>query len=357
MGLRFHKSIKILPGVRLNFSKSGVSTSIGGKGHSLNIGQNGITGSLGIPGTGLSYRQKLANFPGNNAQKEQSIPVPHSIQLNSNNKAIFVDEYGNPYDENLQKKMRTLYKDNILAFYREKAEEINQKVDELQNLHKNIFQLKPDEYFTTPVPFWSAFPNVPYNENYEYLKSEYESSENRRIELNRIIETTNNIDAIEELLNIELSKINFPLETNISFKVLNKETIFLDVDLPEIEDLPMEKAMITEAGNLSIKARTKKEIKENYINLVLGIAYYLASYVFATIPTCLRVIMSAYTQRMDLSTGYVKDTYIYSLDINGVDFFKINFENVDPKLAVNNFKPIINYNSTFEMKEIEPYEV
>lgn len=38
MGLRFRRSVKILPGVRLNFSKSGVSTSIGGKGATLNFG-------------------------------------------------------------------------------------------------------------------------------------------------------------------------------------------------------------------------------------------------------------------------------------------------------------------------------
>ncbi|MFP7851565.1 DUF4236 domain-containing protein [Pseudomonas aeruginosa] len=32
MAIRFRKSIKVAPGVRLNISKSGVSTSVGGKG-------------------------------------------------------------------------------------------------------------------------------------------------------------------------------------------------------------------------------------------------------------------------------------------------------------------------------------
>ncbi|MCF8576947.1 DUF4236 domain-containing protein [Pseudomonas aeruginosa] len=32
MAIRFRKSIKVVPGVRLNISKSGVSTSVGGKG-------------------------------------------------------------------------------------------------------------------------------------------------------------------------------------------------------------------------------------------------------------------------------------------------------------------------------------
>jgi hypothetical protein len=45
--------------VRLNVSKSGVSTSVGPRGADVNIGPHGATTNAGIPGTGLSYRQKL----------------------------------------------------------------------------------------------------------------------------------------------------------------------------------------------------------------------------------------------------------------------------------------------------------
>lgn len=55
MGLRFHKSLKILPGLRLNISKSGPSLSLGGAGASLNLGKKGARATLGAPGTGLSY--------------------------------------------------------------------------------------------------------------------------------------------------------------------------------------------------------------------------------------------------------------------------------------------------------------
>ena len=43
MGLRFRKSIKILPGVSINISKTGVSATIGPKGKSINVGTNGIS--------------------------------------------------------------------------------------------------------------------------------------------------------------------------------------------------------------------------------------------------------------------------------------------------------------------------
>ncbi|MGK5721930.1 DUF4236 domain-containing protein [Proteus mirabilis] len=60
MAFRFKKTIKIA-GVKVNIGKNGISSiSIGKKGASLNIGKNGIHSNLGIPGTGLSYRSKLA---------------------------------------------------------------------------------------------------------------------------------------------------------------------------------------------------------------------------------------------------------------------------------------------------------
>jgi hypothetical protein len=58
-GLRFQKRLNILPGVRVNLSKSGASTSIGPRGADVNIGRDGVTTNAGIPGTGLSYRQKV----------------------------------------------------------------------------------------------------------------------------------------------------------------------------------------------------------------------------------------------------------------------------------------------------------
>ena len=53
---RFRKSISVLPGVKVNLSKTCVSASVGGKGATLNVGRGKKMVTLGIPGTGLSYR-------------------------------------------------------------------------------------------------------------------------------------------------------------------------------------------------------------------------------------------------------------------------------------------------------------
>jgi uncharacterized protein YgiM (DUF1202 family) len=59
VGFRFQKRFSILPGVRVNLSKGGLSTSLGPRGADVNIGKNGVTTSAGIPGTDVSYRQNL----------------------------------------------------------------------------------------------------------------------------------------------------------------------------------------------------------------------------------------------------------------------------------------------------------
>lgn len=53
--MRFQKRIKITPGVVVNLSKSGVSTSLGPTGAKFNIGNGRHHTTIGIPGTGLSH--------------------------------------------------------------------------------------------------------------------------------------------------------------------------------------------------------------------------------------------------------------------------------------------------------------
>ncbi len=63
MGFRFRRSVQLFPGLRLNLSKSGVSTSIGRRGATLNLGPRGPRYTVGLPGSGLSYSQRLAAAP------------------------------------------------------------------------------------------------------------------------------------------------------------------------------------------------------------------------------------------------------------------------------------------------------
>lgn len=63
MGLRFQHRVTLFPGVRINFSGGGISTTLGVPGASVNIGPRGNYLNLGLPGSGLSYRTPIGGHP------------------------------------------------------------------------------------------------------------------------------------------------------------------------------------------------------------------------------------------------------------------------------------------------------
>lgn len=78
MGFSFRKRLKIMKGLYLNFSKNGVSTSVGAPGATLNFSKNGTKISTSIPGTGIRYSKKLGGNKNNqiyNVQNELNVPL------------------------------------------------------------------------------------------------------------------------------------------------------------------------------------------------------------------------------------------------------------------------------------------
>ena len=71
MGLRFRKSIKIAPGVKLNINKKSCSVTVGKRGAHYTINSKGKhTASVGIPGTGLSYTHTSSGSKKNLSNKK-----------------------------------------------------------------------------------------------------------------------------------------------------------------------------------------------------------------------------------------------------------------------------------------------
>lgn len=71
MGLRFRRSFRVIPGVRLNVSRSGTSISFGRRGMHYTVGSKGTRTTVGVPGSGLSWTQyrsspsqRRSSFPG-----------------------------------------------------------------------------------------------------------------------------------------------------------------------------------------------------------------------------------------------------------------------------------------------------
>lgn len=113
MGLRFRKSISIIPGVKLNFGKTGMSVSTGVPGFRKTFHTSGrVTTSVGIPGTGLYYVDTKNTRTQNNrrtqarqeTQTYQSVPNYNTEQQNYsyNNTVVETTDYSAPVPSNYE---------------------------------------------------------------------------------------------------------------------------------------------------------------------------------------------------------------------------------------------------------------
>jgi hypothetical protein len=65
MPLRFRRSVRFAPGVRLNIGENGLSATVGRRGAHVTFGHGRTTTSFRVPGTGVSwtstsYRRPIA---------------------------------------------------------------------------------------------------------------------------------------------------------------------------------------------------------------------------------------------------------------------------------------------------------
>jgi len=77
MAFRFQKRIKILPGLRLNVSKTGISWTVGKRGASVTSRDGNLTGNAGLPGTGISYRKRI-DLPDTEVESQDQPAKPAS---------------------------------------------------------------------------------------------------------------------------------------------------------------------------------------------------------------------------------------------------------------------------------------
>ncbi len=409
MPFRFQKRVKVAPGLRLNISKRGVSTTFGKRGVSVTLGRRGLYGNVGLPGSGLSYRTRLDKTPSkrtNTWYENESKEMPKTVTLKYNKKnhtLVFVDENEQLLPPEIEQQIKREYADDIQLLYEHKEKKINSQTTKLLHLHKDILTERTPEELkelaTNTIPLLLPIPNkkeiteelrVQYEEDLSFLErlrillprnrkawlerisneaetqyqlelaqfnqahEEHEEAKRQRLaQVEKVI--TGNLSAMEQWLEYFLAEIDFPLETNVSFAILSAETIFLDVDLPQLEEIPLTKAEILKSGKLKIHKKSQRELREHYAMMVGGTAIYLCSYVFSLLPTCETIIISGYTQVSNPSTGHLDDQYIYSLKVKKQVFYSLNMNDVHPIAAFENFEPIINATKTFIFREITPY--
>lgn len=423
-----------MPGVRLNISKSGISTTIGPRGASVGIGKRGAFLNLGIPGTGLSYRQRLSSGAlskriyssktHTQLTSEMSDEYIQSVSFDFNDKGdvVFVDEFGFELDKKQSEIVRL---NRINDFYEWMKEVVSSQRDTNISLYE-IHKLTPcadslPDFSTvkfmirapiSPIP--PKFPPRPVEpekvkggissfilpnkrrqleeqkrqleQEYQIALAEWEEDKSAITELydrdmrewennfriwreakkefqDTLLMIKNNFESgsndkaiLEAALSIELQRIEWPRETMCSFEVQEGgATVVIDVDLPEIEDMPEKEIVFSKNYMPKIKEKSGKQIREEYAYHIHGVAEKIAGHIFSVMQNCTLVIISGYSQRIDKSLGKISDEYLYSIKFDRENFSKIDFKNADPIAIFSLFEHKRKMTKTGIFTPITPY--
>ena len=91
---------------------------------------------------------------------------------------------------------------------------------------------------------------------------------------------------MQEVLDLQLRAISWPRETLVSFEIPHERQVCVDVDLPEVEDLPSEQASVAARGlRINIKVRSETQRRKEYVTHIHAVAFRIAGEVFASLPS------------------------------------------------------------------------
>lgn len=307
MGIRFRKSIKIGDLLKINISKSGVSATIGKKGASINVGGKGTYLNLspaiaGLTGTGVSYRKKITGGYG-------------SLLSNLINKK---DKDNNDQELN---------NEEIIAEY-------NEDVQKTVLIHTLAPHVLSNEEFLNKVN----------NEENDATKQIYK------------LALEGDEDTIESLVGSYLMNLDLEYPIKANYELENND-LYIDLDLPEIEQLSNEYPVI-EKNKTVIKKKTNAQLKQDYAILVQSLSIFLCSNIFNLSSYIKTIIISGFTSSRD-NNGDLIDKYLYSIKYNRDKFIDTKFAQIDnPYSFILEFENRINLNETnYTFKEIKPYEM
>lgn len=401
MSLRFRNSIKLAPGVRLNFSGSGTSWTFGPRGASIGVGSRGTYLNTGIPGTGLFSRTRLSGGGSprapSGANGSRSVIAPPQLAsvemtcgITDDGTLFFKDANGNAMPERVVEAAKKQNREAIQGLIQKKCDQINEQVEVLGRLHLNTPDPKVRPQFLAPTfdeaPPTPPVPKVPgfFDKLFSSRKQRIEDDnsvaadgyvvsraawQKRLDEFQAQVAIRKNfvevliyhdVPSMEKFLEESLQDITWPRETKVDFDINDEgRVVRLDVDLPELEDMPTKLAAVPVRGlKLSVKGLAPAKVQKLYGEHIHSLAFRLVGEVFAALPVAQLVEFSGYSQRRSKLTGQMGDEYLLSLRVErlrweSLDFRGLSSVDVTESLAQFDLKRDQLKNGYF--KEITPY--
>lgn len=344
MAFHFRKSFKIGKGLRMNVSKRGVGMSVGKNGMRKSIHSTGrSTSSIGIPGTGLSYRKqsslkKARRRSANTTSSSNTVSQTHDTTQNEAVVAKYHD---------LIKQLTTLHQKevhpidwvserNIPAPFAEDESGPHEKhaTEAYQQYHPNII----DRIFS-----WRADKK---RQKLQEAITAAQEEDNQLYE-NWFKQTT----LASQVLDGDLAAYGDVIENNKQFaemsdrikvEVLDKETAEATVQATPKELVPNKQLSLTKTGKVSKRKLGKKAYFKIVQGFVCGHAFWTARHLFATLPieTC---IVHMTEKSIDKTTGHPKKRVQLSVHFNRRTMDQLNVDQLDPYLALENFEYHVDF--------------
>ncbi|MFI8466460.1 hypothetical protein B8A38_24870 [Pseudomonas aeruginosa] len=393
MGFRFSKRITIVPGVRLNISGSGISTSVGPRGLSLTMGKRGTYLNAGLPGTGLAYRERLdrsgtRNAP-NPAADSAGYSGPIKVKVDDDGSLIITDLEDAPLPPAIVKRVKVEKSDEIQALLEKAAAKINQALNECLSAH--MMTPRPGSLPALPPAFDLDEPRRPSTDapglldkmllrsskmekEAQELEAQYQQDlvewnaardahEKARSDIDKAIRlAAKGYSAqMERALDYVLSGIAWPKETLLEYEFSHDVSgIALDIDLPDEGDVPNRTAEARGNGKLTFKTRSEAQTRKDFVSLCYGTVFRVVGEVFALLPGIQKCLASGYIQRTDLATGSIGDQYVISALISRDQWETLDFsrlEAIDPGATLKAFGAVVSVDRTSRFREITPMDL
>lgn len=215
-----------------------------------------------------------------------------------------------------------------------------------------------------PIVFESAMKQY-HSDNENFIASENQTEEKKngeyleafnlqKSELHSFL--SGKQDWVEEKIDLFLGDMTLPVDFSVSYEY-NETTgeLSVDLDLPEIEDLPTTKATSLSSGKVKAKEKTQKEIRQEYLRCISGLAFFFACSFFNISTHISSVLISGFTQRLNKKTGKVADDYVYSVVFDRVGVSAIEVSNIDPVVAFESFPHRRSVSKTYDVASIVPF--
>ncbi len=117
-----------------------------------------------------------------------------------------------------------------------------------------------------------------------------------------------------------------PLNFFVDFVyVEEKGKVMVDLDLPEIEDIPNKKIVLTPTGKKSIRLKGQTELNLDYANCIFGLAMYISHLIFNVSIKIQEIEICGFTQRKESNSAVAIDQYIFVVSFTRDLFSRVPF--------------------------------